>query len=167
MYGAQAAAATILSHTFRTHAFELQQRTKADLHAAILASIGRITLESINSKHRFGVGSLSPLDLIKELKATCGTSPTTKLLQSKQLLLPPFRNSTSFAISAAASPATTNSSRPLVTTYQNSLELTCSLLPSIINLNSKTTSVFGRPPLLSTNTLSNHSSPISSRNTEI
>jgi hypothetical protein len=73
MYGAQAAAATISSHTFRTHAFELQQRTKADLHAAILASISQIMLESINSKYRFGVGSLSPLDLVKELKATFGT----------------------------------------------------------------------------------------------
>jgi hypothetical protein len=30
-------------------------------------------LENINSKHRFGVGSLSPLDLVKELKATFGT----------------------------------------------------------------------------------------------
>jgi hypothetical protein len=73
MYGAQAAAATISSHTFRTHAFKLQQRTKADLHAAILASIGQITLESINSKHQFGVGSLSSLDFVKELKATFGT----------------------------------------------------------------------------------------------
>jgi hypothetical protein len=73
MYGAQAGAAAISAHTFKTHAFELQQRTKSDLHAAILASIGHITLENINSKHRFGVGSLSPLDLVKELKATFGT----------------------------------------------------------------------------------------------
>jgi hypothetical protein len=64
MYGAQAGAALISVHTLKTHAFELQQRTKSDLHAAILASIGHITLENINSKHRFGVGSLSPLDLV-------------------------------------------------------------------------------------------------------
>jgi hypothetical protein len=73
MYGAQAAPAVVSAHTFKTHAFEMQQRTKSDLHAAILASIGQVTLDSINSKHRFGVGSLSPLDLVKELKATFGT----------------------------------------------------------------------------------------------
>ena len=73
MYGAQAGAASISAYTVKTHAFELQQRTKSDLHAAILASIGHITLENINSKHRFGVGSLSPLDLVTELKATFGT----------------------------------------------------------------------------------------------
>jgi hypothetical protein len=56
MYGAQATAAVISAHTFKTHAFEMQQRTKSDLHAAILASIGQITLDNINSKHRFGVG---------------------------------------------------------------------------------------------------------------
>jgi hypothetical protein len=64
MYGAQAASAVVSAHTFKTHAFEMQQRTKSDLHAAILASIGQITLDNINSKHRFGVGSLSPLDLV-------------------------------------------------------------------------------------------------------
>ena len=36
MYGAQAGAAAISAHTFKIHAFELQQRTKSDLHAAIL-----------------------------------------------------------------------------------------------------------------------------------
>jgi hypothetical protein len=73
MYDAQAASAIASAHTFKNHAFEMQQRTKSDLHAAILASIGQITLDNINSKHRFGVGSLSPLDLVKELKATFGT----------------------------------------------------------------------------------------------
>ncbi len=45
MYDAQAATAAISAHTFKTHAFEMQQRTKSDLHAAILASIGQITLK--------------------------------------------------------------------------------------------------------------------------
>jgi hypothetical protein len=85
MYGAQAGAATISAHTFKTHAFELQQRTKSDLHAAILTSIGHITLENKTSKHRFGVGSLSPLDLVKELKATFGVGSLSPLITHHEI----------------------------------------------------------------------------------
>jgi hypothetical protein len=169
MYGAQAAAATIPSHTFRTHAFELQQRTKADLHAAILAGIGQITLESINSKHRFSVGSLSPLDLVKELKATFGTITRHEIAATEAAIAAPLSQFNQFRdfCSSIIRNYEFRSSRPLVTSYWDSLELTCSLLPSIVDLNSKPTSVFGRPPLPSTNALSNHSTPIFSRNTEI
>jgi hypothetical protein len=145
----------------------LQQRTKTNLHAVILACIGQITLESINSKHRFGVGSLSPLDLAKELKATAVRHYHPEIAATEIAIALPFRNSNSSVISAVASPATTNSYRSLATTYRNSLELTCSLLPSIVGLNSKPTSVFGRPPPPSTNALSNHLSHISSCNTKI
>ena len=47
MCGAQVAAAVISAHTFKTHAFEMQQCTKADLHATVLASIGQVTLDNI------------------------------------------------------------------------------------------------------------------------
>jgi len=96
MYGAQAAAAVISAHTFKTHAFEMQQRTKADLHAAILASIGQITLDNINSKHRFGVGSLSPLDLVKELKATFGTITHHEISATETAIAAPLAQFTQF-----------------------------------------------------------------------
>jgi hypothetical protein len=79
-------------------AFELLQRTKADLHAVILASIGQITLESINSKHRFGVGSLSPLDLVKELKATFGTITHHEIAATEAAIAAPLSQFNQFRV---------------------------------------------------------------------
>lgn len=73
MYNANAAGAVIATYNIRAAQFEYQQRVRADLHSAISRSLGSVTLQSINSKHRFGTGSLSPLDLVRELKTMFGT----------------------------------------------------------------------------------------------
>jgi hypothetical protein len=73
VYAANASAGTIGAYSIASRNFELQQRVTADLHSAICASLGSVTLNEINSKHQFGTGSLTPLDLVTELKATYGT----------------------------------------------------------------------------------------------
>jgi hypothetical protein len=73
MYAANASGATIASYNIRASQFEYQQRVRADLHSAISRSLGSVTLQSINSKHRFGTGSLSPHGLVRELKTMFGT----------------------------------------------------------------------------------------------
>jgi hypothetical protein len=67
MYPANAAGAAVLSYNIKAVQFEYRQRVRADLHAAISRSLGTMTLQSINSKHRFGTGSLSPQDLVRVL----------------------------------------------------------------------------------------------------
>jgi hypothetical protein len=73
MYNANAQAAAIASYNIKSAHFEHQQRVRADLHSAISRSLGTVTLQSINFKHRFGTGSLSPLELVRELKTMFGT----------------------------------------------------------------------------------------------
>ena len=72
-YAATASAGTISAYSIASRHFEMQQRVTADLHTAICASLGSVTLNEINSKHQFGTGSLTPLDLITELKTMFGT----------------------------------------------------------------------------------------------
>jgi hypothetical protein len=62
-----------LTYSIASRNSELQQRITADLHSAICSSLGSVTLNEINSKHQFGTGSLTPLDLVTELKAMFGT----------------------------------------------------------------------------------------------
>ncbi len=65
MYAANAADVAIASYNIKaSQLFEYQQRVRADLHSTISRSLGSVTLQSINSKHRFGTGSLSPQDLV-------------------------------------------------------------------------------------------------------
>ena len=66
------AAERIGAYTIAYQKFDQQQRIESDLHSAICTSLGSITLNGINSKHPFGTGSLSPLDLVKELKSMFG-----------------------------------------------------------------------------------------------
>ena len=73
MYPANASGAVVASYNIKAAQFEYQQRVRADLHAAISRSLGTVTLQSINSKHRFGTGSLSPQELVRELKDMFGT----------------------------------------------------------------------------------------------
>jgi hypothetical protein len=72
-YPANASAGTIGAYSIASRNFKLQQRVTADLHAAICSSLGSVTLNKINSKHQFGTGSLTPLNLVTELKAMFGT----------------------------------------------------------------------------------------------
>ena len=67
-YAANASAGTFGAYSIASRNFELQQRVTADLHSAICTSLGSVTLNEINSKHQFGTGSLTPLDLVTELK---------------------------------------------------------------------------------------------------
>ena len=72
-YPATATAGRIEAYSIASRNFELQQRVTADLHSAICSSLGSVTLNEINSKHQFGTGSLTPLDLVTELKTMFGT----------------------------------------------------------------------------------------------
>jgi hypothetical protein len=72
-YPANASAGRIGVYSIESRNFELQQRVNADLHSAICSCLGSVTFNEINSKHQFGTGSLSPLDLVNELKAMFGT----------------------------------------------------------------------------------------------
>ncbi len=72
MYAANAVGAAIASYNIKASQFEYQQRVRADLHSAISRSLGSVTLQSINSKHRFGTGSFSPQDFVRELKTMFG-----------------------------------------------------------------------------------------------
>ncbi len=62
-YAANNSAGTIGAYSIASRNVEVQQRVIADLHSAICSSLGSVTLNEINSKHQFGTGSLTPLDL--------------------------------------------------------------------------------------------------------
>ncbi len=89
-YPANASAGTIGAYSIRSRNFELQQRVTADLHAAICSSLGRVTLNEINSKHQFGTGSLSPLNLVTELKAMFGTITKQEIDATQALISAPL-----------------------------------------------------------------------------
>jgi hypothetical protein len=89
-YPANASAGRIGVYSIESRNFELQQRVTADLHATICSSLGIVTLNEINSKHQFGTGSLSPLDLANELKAMFGT------ITKKEIASDYFRTPNSF-----------------------------------------------------------------------
>ncbi len=67
-YPSTTTAGHIGTYSIASRNFELQQRVTADLHSAICASLGSVTLNEINSKHQFGTGSLTPLNLVTELR---------------------------------------------------------------------------------------------------
>jgi hypothetical protein len=69
---------------------ELEQRVTADLHSAICSSLGSITLNEINSKHQFGTGSLTPLDLVTELKTMFGTITKQEIDATQALISAPL-----------------------------------------------------------------------------
>jgi hypothetical protein len=89
-YANNASAGTIGSYSIASRNFELQQRVKADLHSAICSSLGSVTLNEINSKHQFGTGSLSPLDLVTELKAMFGTITKQEIDATQALISAPL-----------------------------------------------------------------------------
>jgi hypothetical protein len=109
-YAATASAGTIGAYSIASRNFELQQRVTADLHSAICSSLGSITLNEINSKHQFGTGSLTPLDLVTELKAMFGTI-TKQEIDATQAIIS--------AISAVTYTLTTSSLPPPDTPSQN------------------------------------------------
>jgi hypothetical protein len=49
-----------------------------------------VTLQSINSKHRFGTGSLSPQDLVRELKAMFGTITKHEIDATQAAIMAPL-----------------------------------------------------------------------------
>jgi hypothetical protein len=89
-YLANASAGTIGAYSIRSRNFELQQRVTADLHAAICASLGGVTLNEIDSKHQFGTGSLTPLNLVTELKAMFGTITKQEIDATQALISAPL-----------------------------------------------------------------------------
>ncbi len=90
MYAANAAGAAIASYNIKAAQFEYQQRVRADLHSAISRSLGSVTLQSINSKHRFGFGSLSLHDLVRELKAMVGTITKHEIDATQAAIMAPL-----------------------------------------------------------------------------
>jgi hypothetical protein len=60
MYAANGSGAAIASYNIKAAKFEYQQRVRADLHSAISRSLETVTLQYINSKHRFGTGITLP-----------------------------------------------------------------------------------------------------------
>jgi hypothetical protein len=89
-YAANASAGTIGAYSFASRNFELQQRVTADIHSAICSSLGSVTLNEINSKHQFGTGSLTPLDLVTELKTMIGTITKQKIDATQALISAPL-----------------------------------------------------------------------------
>ena len=89
-YAATASAGTIGAYSIASRNFEMQQRVTADLHAAICSSLGSITLNEINSKHQFGTGSLTPLDLVTELKAMFGTITKQEIDATQAIISAPL-----------------------------------------------------------------------------
>ena len=89
-YANNAAAGTIGAYSIASRNFELQQRVKADLHSAICSSLGSVTLNEINSKHQFGTGSLTPLDLVTELKTMFGTITKQEIDATQALISAPL-----------------------------------------------------------------------------
>ena len=54
------------------------------------ASAGSVTLNEINSKHQFGTGSLTPLDLVTELKTMFGTITKQEIDATQALISDPL-----------------------------------------------------------------------------
>jgi hypothetical protein len=91
-YPANATAGRIGVYSIESRNFELQQRVTADIHSAICSSLGSVTLNEINSKHQFGTGSLSPLDLVNELKAMFGTITKQEINATQANISAPLTN---------------------------------------------------------------------------
>ena len=91
-YPTNAAAGRIGAYTIAYQKFDQQQRVKSDLHSAICTSLGSITLNGINSKHPFGTGSLSPLDLVKELKSMFGNITKQEIDTTQAIISVPLGN---------------------------------------------------------------------------
>ena len=89
-YPANASAGRIGVYNVAYRNFDHQQRVKADIHAAICTSLGTITLNEINSKHQFGIGSLSPRDLVRELKAMFGNITKQEIDATQALISAPL-----------------------------------------------------------------------------
>lgn len=89
-YSATASAGTIGAYSIASRNFELQQRVTADLHSAICTSLGTVTLNEINSKHQFGTGSLTPLDLVTELKVMFGTITKQEIDATQAIISAPL-----------------------------------------------------------------------------
>jgi hypothetical protein len=89
-YPANATAGRIGVYSIESRNFELQQRVTADLHSAICSSLGSVTLNEINSKHQFGTESLSPLDLVNELKAIFGTIAKQEIDATQAIISAPL-----------------------------------------------------------------------------
>jgi hypothetical protein len=90
-YPANAADGCIGVYSIASRNFELQQRVNADLHSAICSSLGGVTLNEINSKHQFGTGSLTLLNLVTELKTMFGTI-TKQEIDATQAIISPSRS---------------------------------------------------------------------------
>jgi hypothetical protein len=90
MYSGTAQPAAIASYNIKFAQFEHRQRVRAGLHSAISRSLGTVTLQSINSKHHFGTGSLSPLDLVRELKIMFGTIIKHEIDATQEAILTPL-----------------------------------------------------------------------------
>jgi hypothetical protein len=89
-YAANASAGTIGAYSVASRNFELQQRVTADLHSAICSSLSSVTLNEINSKHQLGTGSLTPLDLVMELKTMFGTITKQEIDATQALISAPL-----------------------------------------------------------------------------
>jgi hypothetical protein len=89
-YPANASSVTIDAYSIASRNFELQQRVTADLHSAICSSLGSVTLTEINSKHQFGTGSLTPLNLVTELKTMFGTITKQEIDANQALISAPL-----------------------------------------------------------------------------
>jgi hypothetical protein len=89
-YAANASASTIGAYSIASRNFELQQRVTADLHSAICNSLGTVTLNEINSKHQFGTESLTPLDLVTELKTMFGTITKQEIDATQAIISAPL-----------------------------------------------------------------------------
>ena len=89
-YPTNSQAGRIGAYNISYQQFDQQQRVKSDLHAAICASLGSVTLNEINSKHQFGTGSLSPLDIVKELKAMFGHITKQEIDATQALISAPL-----------------------------------------------------------------------------
>jgi hypothetical protein len=92
LYPINAQAGRIGAYTIAYQKFDQQQRVKADLHSAICTSLDSVTLNEINSKHQFGTGSLSPLDLVKELKAMFGNITKQEIDTTQSIISVPLGN---------------------------------------------------------------------------
>ena len=89
-YANNASSAVISNYNLALNRFEAQQRSRSDLHAAIMSSIGLPVQHSINSKHAFGSGSLSPLQLVLELDAMFGTLTKDEITTTQSIIASPL-----------------------------------------------------------------------------
>jgi hypothetical protein len=89
-YPANASSGTIGAYSIASRNFELQQRVSADLHSAICSSLCSVILNEINSKHQCGTGSLTPLNLVTELKTMFGTITKQEIDATQALISAPL-----------------------------------------------------------------------------